>query len=211
MQKELARVTVTYPWKEVSSSTAIYKKSGESLEKTSKDDSKRMSINTHQQEHLEPHTGSSADVSRHEELYNTGSAGQQIALLDQNEESNTTIGILGRTQNSSSVSALPEILSPEVLERPSPARQAGSESSRPVRPKALQGTKRAAQNRSAQRAFRERREKYVRDLEATALQVTELQKTVDQLRQENTELRGYTLALQTRLIELNPSESNHLP
>ena len=211
MQKELARVTVTYPWKEVSSSTAIYKKSGESLAKTSKDDSKRMSINTHQQEHLEPHTGSSADVSRHEELYNTGSAGQQIALLDQNEESNTTIGILGRTQNSSSVSALPEILSPEVLERPSPARQAGSESSRPVRPKALQGTKRAAQNRSAQRAFRERREKYVRDLEATALQVTELQKTVDQLRQENTELRGYTLALQTRLIELNPSESNHLP
>lgn len=69
----------------------------------------------------------------------------------------------------------------------------------------LSTTKRAAQNRNAQKAFRQRREKYVKDLETTAAEVAELHKTIEELRQENLQLRDYTLALQSRLIELSPS------
>lgn len=66
-------------------------------------------------------------------------------------------------------------------------------------------TKRAAQNRNAQKAFRQRRDKYVKELEATAAEVAELHKTIEELRQENLQLRDYTLALQSRLIELSPN------
>lgn len=68
----------------------------------------------------------------------------------------------------------------------------------------LSGTKRAAQNRNAQKAFRQRREKYVKELEATAAEVPELHKTIEELRRENIQLRDYTLALQSRLIEMTP-------
>lgn len=66
-------------------------------------------------------------------------------------------------------------------------------------------TKRAAQNRNAQKAFRQRRDKYVKELEATAAQVAELHKTIEELRQENLNLRDYTLVLQSRVIELTPN------
>lgn len=69
----------------------------------------------------------------------------------------------------------------------------------------LSTTKRAAQNRNAQKAFRQRRDKYVKELETTAAEVAELHKTIEELRQENLQLRDYTLALQSRLIELSPS------
>lgn len=71
--------------------------------------------------------------------------------------------------------------------------------------RALSSTKRAAQNRNAQKAFRQRREKYIKELEATASEVAELHKTIEELRQENLQLRDYTLALQSRLIELSPN------
>lgn len=66
-------------------------------------------------------------------------------------------------------------------------------------------TKRAAQNRNAQKAFRVRKEKYLKELEATAAEVSQLQKTIEELRLENLQLRDYTLALQSRLIELSPN------
>lgn len=69
----------------------------------------------------------------------------------------------------------------------------------------LSTTKRAAQNRNAQKAFRLRREKYVKELESTASEVAQLHKTIEELRQENLQLRDYTLALQSRLIELSPN------
>lgn len=71
--------------------------------------------------------------------------------------------------------------------------------------RSVSNTKRAAQNRNAQKAFRQRREKYVKELEATAAEVAELHKTIEELRQENLQLRDYTLALQSRLIELSPN------
>lgn len=72
--------------------------------------------------------------------------------------------------------------------------------------KVVSGTRRAAQNRNAQKAFRQRREKYVKDLEATSAQMEEMKKKMQKLEQENAQLREYTVALQTRLIQLNPDE-----
>ena len=67
-------------------------------------------------------------------------------------------------------------------------------------------TRRAAQNRNSQRTFRERRDKYLKDLEATAAEVGDLKKTVEKLQLENAHLRKYTTALKTRLMQINPAE-----
>lgn len=72
--------------------------------------------------------------------------------------------------------------------------------------KIVSGTRRAAQNRNAQKAFRERRHKYVKDLEATAAEVNDLKKSVEKLEQENLLLREYTRALESRLMQLSPNE-----
>lgn len=69
--------------------------------------------------------------------------------------------------------------------------------------RALTNTKRAAQNRSAQRAFRQRKEQHIRELEAQVKEVDSLKQTIESLRQENTQLRDYSLALQAKLIEHN--------
>ncbi|KAK6458586.1 uncharacterized protein RJT20DRAFT_131752 [Scheffersomyces xylosifermentans] len=75
----------------------------------------------------------------------------------------------------------------------------------------VSGTKRAAQNRSAQRAFRQRKEKYIKDLEAKAAEADILKQTIEDMRTENLQLRDYTLALQSRVIELSPGSGHQLP
>lgn len=65
----------------------------------------------------------------------------------------------------------------------------------------LTNTKRAQQNRQAQRAFRQRKELYIKDLEAKVNELKQSKDTIDALRQENIQLRDYILALQSRLIE----------
>ncbi|KAJ5703065.1 AP-1-like transcription factor napA [Penicillium malachiteum] len=59
-------------------------------------------------------------------------------------------------------------------------------------------TKRKAQNRAAQRAFRERKEKHLKDLET---KVDELQKSSDDANQQNGVLRAQVERLQTELRE----------
>lgn len=81
-----------------------------------------------------------------------------------------------------------------------------SQESRPYH-RPVSTTKRAAQNRNAQRAFRQRKEKYIKDLEAKAAETDHLKQTIEELRAENLQLRDYTLALQSRVIELSPSSS----
>ncbi|CAH2354138.1 hypothetical protein CLIB1423_14S02960 [[Candida] railenensis] len=81
----------------------------------------------------------------------------------------------------------------------------------------VSNTKRAAQNRSAQKAFRLRKEKYIKELEDQAIEVQQLKQTIEELRAENLQLRDYTLALQSRVIELSPShppqqgQPDHVP
>lgn len=65
----------------------------------------------------------------------------------------------------------------------------------------LTNTKRAQQNRQAQRAFRQRKELYIKDLESKVNELKQSKDTIDALRQENIQLRDYILALQSRLIE----------
>ncbi|OBA23235.1 hypothetical protein METBIDRAFT_102264 [Metschnikowia bicuspidata var. bicuspidata NRRL YB-4993] len=81
----------------------------------------------------------------------------------------------------------------------------------PGRQRRVAETKRAAQNRSAQKAFRERREKYVKGLEATAAQAAQLQKTVGQLREENAKLREQNFALESKLMALTAAGTGALP
>lgn len=65
----------------------------------------------------------------------------------------------------------------------------------------LSTSKRAQQNRQAQRAFRQRKEMYVKELEAKVQELKASKDTIDMLRQENIQLRDYILSLQSRLIE----------
>lgn len=65
----------------------------------------------------------------------------------------------------------------------------------------LSSSKRAQQNRQAQRAFRQRKEMYIKDLEAKVNELKTTKETIEALRQENIQLRDYILALQSRLIE----------
>lgn len=67
--------------------------------------------------------------------------------------------------------------------------------------RSLNTSKRAQQNRQAQRAFRQRKEMYIKDLEAKVNELTATKETIESLRQENLQLRDYILALQSRLIE----------
>lgn len=84
--------------------------------------------------------------------------------------------------------------SPELLNDEAKGRGSGN---RPVLT-----TKRAAQNRNAQRAFRQRKEKYIKELEIRAAEADELRKNLNDVRQENLQLRDYTLVLQSKVIEL---------
>lgn len=73
-------------------------------------------------------------------------------------------------------------------------------------------TKRAKQNRNAQRAFRQRKEKYIKELELKAQESDQLRQTIEELKLENQQLRDYTLALQSKLIEISPSSQvNEIP
>lgn len=64
----------------------------------------------------------------------------------------------------------------------------------------LNPTKRAAQNRNAQRAFRLRKEQYIKELETQVSKTRELEELIESLRKENQELRNYILTLQSKLI-----------
>ncbi|KAI9272281.1 hypothetical protein EDC94DRAFT_255716 [Helicostylum pulchrum] len=66
-------------------------------------------------------------------------------------------------------------------------------------PRAVIPSKRAAQNRAAQRAFRQRKERYVKDLEKKAKLMDEWKTELDQLRQQNKELRETTMRLEKQI------------
>ncbi|KAJ5130003.1 uncharacterized protein N7515_006042 [Penicillium bovifimosum] len=65
----------------------------------------------------------------------------------------------------------------------------------------LSTSKRAAQNRAAQRAFRQRKETYIRKLEEENKSIDPLKDQVRILAGENYQLREYIINLQSRLLE----------
>ncbi|KAK3987848.1 putative transcription factor kapC [Cladorrhinum sp. PSN332] len=79
----------------------------------------------------------------------------------------------------------------------------------------LSQSKRAAQNRAAQRAFRQRKEGYIKKLEQQVREFEEVEGNWKNMQAENFALREYVIALQSRLIEVAgeyppPPQSLHL-
>lgn len=65
----------------------------------------------------------------------------------------------------------------------------------------LSTSKRAAQNRAAQRAFRQRKEGYIKKLEEQCKEYQNMEHNYKALQSENFQLREYILSLQSRLLE----------
>ncbi|KAK4956512.1 hypothetical protein LTR10_006039 [Elasticomyces elasticus] len=65
----------------------------------------------------------------------------------------------------------------------------------------LSTSKRAAQNRAAQRAFRQRKEGYIKKLEEQVKEFQTMETNYRTLQGENYQLREYILSLQSRLLE----------
>ncbi|KAI2636165.1 hypothetical protein GGS21DRAFT_514857 [Xylaria nigripes] len=66
----------------------------------------------------------------------------------------------------------------------------------------LSQSKRAAQNRAAQRAFRQRKEHYIKKLEQQVRDYTEMEHTYKAIQNDNYALREYVILLQSRLLDL---------
>lgn len=67
----------------------------------------------------------------------------------------------------------------------------------------LASSKRAAQNRAAQRAFRQRKERYIKSLEQKATEFDLSHSIIQDLRKENMYLRDYVVRLQNEVDSLN--------
>ncbi|EGD89235.2 hypothetical protein H112_02847 [Trichophyton rubrum D6] len=74
----------------------------------------------------------------------------------------------------------------------------------------LSSSKRAAQNRAAQRAFRQRKEGYIRKLEEQVKEYEMLLDNYKAIQAENYQLREYIISLQSRLID-SQNEVPELP
>ncbi|RPA81863.1 hypothetical protein BJ508DRAFT_414575 [Ascobolus immersus RN42] len=79
----------------------------------------------------------------------------------------------------------------------------------------LSTSKRAAQNRAAQRAFRQRKEGYIKKLEEQVRDFGVMEEQYKAIQAENYSLRAYIISLQSRLIESQgedavPPPPNHL-
>ncbi|KAM4056747.1 bZIP transcription factor [Hirsutella rhossiliensis] len=66
----------------------------------------------------------------------------------------------------------------------------------------LSQSKRAAQNRAAQRAFRQRKEGYIKKLEQQVREYNDMEQTFKAMQSENYALREYVIHLQSRLLDL---------
>ncbi|KAK1759401.1 putative transcription factor kapC [Echria macrotheca] len=66
----------------------------------------------------------------------------------------------------------------------------------------LSQSKRAAQNRAAQRAFRQRKEGYIKKLEQQVRDLAEIEANYKNIQNENYELKAYIVHLQSRLLDL---------
>ncbi|KAI0013127.1 hypothetical protein F4779DRAFT_642486 [Xylariaceae sp. FL0662B] len=66
----------------------------------------------------------------------------------------------------------------------------------------LSQSKRAAQNRAAQRAFRQRKEHYIKKLEQQVREYAEMEQSYKAIQNDNYALREYVIQLQSRLLDL---------
>ncbi len=76
--------------------------------------------------------------------------------------------------------------------------------------KPLKNSKRAAQNRTAQKAFRERRKRKMKDLEIIASQHEKCENTIEKLKQENCHLKEYVQVLESKLADIRAASLPNL-
>lgn len=72
-------------------------------------------------------------------------------------------------------------------------------------------SKRAAQNRAAQKAFRQRREQYIKDLEIKAKEMDDWQAEMEKLRKENKQLRDRVIVLENQVNVLTGGDPSKMP
>ncbi|KAF7161054.1 hypothetical protein CNMCM5623_006731 [Aspergillus felis] len=77
----------------------------------------------------------------------------------------------------------------------------GQESPKTYGKRPLSTSKRAAQNRAAQRAFRQRKEAHIRELEGKVKAYENMGEAIKALQAENYQLREYIINLQSRLLD----------
>ncbi|PKX93446.1 uncharacterized protein P174DRAFT_513823 [Aspergillus novofumigatus IBT 16806] len=77
----------------------------------------------------------------------------------------------------------------------------GQETSKTYGKRPLSTSKRAAQNRAAQRAFRQRKEAHIRELEGKVKAYENMGEAIKALQAENYQLREYIINLQSRLLD----------
>ncbi|OJK01277.1 hypothetical protein ASPACDRAFT_77084 [Aspergillus aculeatus ATCC 16872] len=87
---------------------------------------------------------------------------------------------------------------PQTPPQPEPTSQ---ESPKTYGKRPLSTSKRAAQNRAAQRAFRQRKESYIRKLEEQVKEFDGMSETLKALQAENYQLREHIINLQSRLLD----------
>ncbi|KAI1325494.1 hypothetical protein F5Y16DRAFT_262384 [Xylariaceae sp. FL0255] len=73
---------------------------------------------------------------------------------------------------------------------------------RKAKTRELSSSKRAAQNRAAQRAFRQRKEHYIKKLEQQVREYGEMEQHLNAVKNDNYALREYIIQLQSRLLDL---------
>ncbi|KAF3385835.1 putative transcription factor kapC [Talaromyces pinophilus] len=90
---------------------------------------------------------------------------------------------------------------PQVMSGVQEAAGGGDASRKTYGKRELSTSKRAEQNRAAQRAFRQRKEGYIRQLESQVKDYKVLSESYKALQAENYQLREYIISLQSRLID----------
>ncbi|KAK2753307.1 hypothetical protein FQN55_003436 [Onygenales sp. PD_40] len=115
-----------------------------------------------------------------------------------------------RDQN---ISIDPAIAGPAAMIHPSaesPGDENAADGRKTYGKRELSTSKRAAQNRAAQRAFRQRKEGYIRKLEEQVKDYEMLLENYKAIQAENYQLREYIISLQSRLID-SQNEVPELP
>ena len=92
---------------------------------------------------------------------------------------------------------------PNATDQPVENPTAGTATQPNAPTRVLAQSKRAAQNRAAQRAFRQRKERYIKTLEQKATEFDLAQGIIQDLRKENVYLRDYVVRLQAEVDGLN--------
>ncbi|KAL9080584.1 MAG: hypothetical protein Q9159_007574, partial [Coniocarpon cinnabarinum] len=160
---------------------------------------------TQSQSQLQPHTSSAQSLPQHASL-----DPQIAASTSYGYPPHPTSGFSPAQHNPHAIS---HVSNPQqaALAAMSPSSTAeshlgsGGETASDKAKRELSSSKRAAQNRAAQRAFRQRKESYIKKLEddvRNASALPALQENLQRVQQENFHMRDYIMALQSRLLDL---------